>query len=297
MRPLWILLALAACGDNTEPPRLVAVTAVPAGTTEIVLDGDDAAVVRDAGGKLRRFADGRWQPVPLAGAVDWGSDDGGTLLVLSPPGLYQVGGSGVVLLAGAVPAGTGMPVQVPSGNFYVKELAGAGRSFVLAPNSGWIESPPMFASRPVRAFDRTLYAAAPGGVERFEAGGARPLAVSCEALGKASCTHVAIGGADGDRLYLAGGRDVIVVRGTLVERVPLPGGAKVVRLAAGKDATLVLATYDGPDPQHALYLVDLDGTVTQIESLDDPPAATTQLLVDRAGALYAATQAISAVMR
>jgi len=308
MRAVWIAIALGACGDNTEPPRLEPLVALPAATQDVVFDRDDVAVVRREDGTLQRFVDGRWRTVATLDVqpTDFGSDNDGTLLVMStvPRMLYQLDGGVMREVGGLVLANfVHMPMQVPSGNRYVKEIMGEQRSFVLSPGtSTWVETPPMFVSRPVRAYDNTLYAAVASGVERFATDGTRPLVVTCAALGKPSCTGLVLGGADRGRVYVGdiAEPDVIVVNdGGLIERVALPGRLVPVRIAAGQGLTVVLAKEPASNPAletYSLFVLD-DRGVVRIEAADDPPTSATRLVVDHRGTVHVASQSLSTVVR
>lgn len=308
MRALWLGLALCACGDNTDQPRLVALTTVPAGTEDVAFDNTDVPVVRNESGALQRFVDKRWRAVAMmdAHATDFGSDSDGTLLVMStvPRRLYQLGSNGAMREVGPIVLANyvHMPMQAPSGNRYVKEIEGEQRSFVLSPGSAmWVESPPLFFSRPVRAYDKTLYAAAPGGVQRFAPDGTRPFAVTCAQLGKTSCTGLLVGGADGERVVVADIDDpeVIVVDGETIERVPL-NTVVPVRIAVGKGMTVVLAKHAAATPAsetYALFAIDAEGALISLEAKSDPPSSATRLAVDHAGTVHVMTKSLSTVVR
>ena len=307
MRAVLIAIALGACGDNTEPPRLEPLAALPSGTDDVAFDRGNVVVVRITNGVVQRFLDERWRTVPLgdAGATDFGSDNDGAVLAMTTRGLYVVDGTAVREVGPSIVDAAGdltMPMQVPSGNRYVTETGGVHRSFVLSLDAtAWVETPPMFVRRPIRTYEQTLFAAVGAGVERFEPDGSRPLAVACEQLGKATCTELVLGGEQGSRLYL-GDRDkpeVIVVDGSAIERVRLPAGAVPVGIAAGIRLVVVLAKHPAPTPAletYSLFVLDEQGVV-RVDAEADPPTSATRLVVDHAGTVHVATQSISTVVR
>ena len=293
------MLAAAACGDNARPASLERVAAVPAGAQDLVFDRD-GAVVRDADGTASRLVDDRWRPIAMNGAraIDLGTDTDGTLLVMSsiPRRLYQLRGMELVEVGGILIANyVHMPVQVPSGNRYVREIEGARRSFVLSPGaSTWASTPPMFHARPVRAYDGALYAAQAAGVVRFEADGPT-LVVPCERAGEATCTHLVLGAADGGRVVAAdpGEPAVVAITGEAVEHVRLPRGRKPVRIAVGANVAVVLAERD---TEHVLYALHADSSLELLDSASDPPSAATLLAVDGDGHVHVATSSLSRVV-
>ena len=300
MRAAWILLAATtACGDNVRPARLEPVAALPAGAHDLAFDRD-GAVVRSADGSASRLVDGKWRAIAMNGAhaFDFGTDTDGSLLVMSsiPRRLYQLRGMELAEVGGIVLANyVHMPVPVPSGNRSVRELEGAQRSFVLSPGaSTWASTPPMFFARPVRAYDRTLYAAQAAGVMRFEPDGSRSVAVPCERAGEATCTHLVLGGADGERIVVGDPQEpaVLAITGEAVERVLLPRGRKPVRIAVGADVTVVLAERE---TEHVLYLLHADHSLELLDTASDPPSAATLLAVDGDGHVHVATAAISRI--
>ncbi len=297
MRAPWILpLLVGACGDNVHPPQLDTTAKLPAGTADLAFERDGTAVVRTSDGTVRRRADGRWREVELAGAqaIDVGTDNDGGLLVMSsvPRRLYRIDGGAASAIGDLVIANyVHEPVQVPSGNHYVREVEGAQRSFVLsAGTSTWAESPPMFFSRPVRARDGTLYAMTAAGVQRFEATGARTIAVPCARLERSTCTEMLFGGVDGTRVVVAGDGDVYVV-GDGVTHVPLPQNIVAERVVVGDGMTVVLGKRE---LRYFLYAVSGD-EVVEIESADDPPSDATRLGVDADGVVWVATTSLSKV--
>lgn len=300
MRAAWILLVVAAaCGDNAQPPRLERVASLPAATVDVVFDRD-GAVARGADGNLRRLVDGRWRTVAMNGAraIDVGTDTDGAVLVMSsiPRRLYQLHGTALAELGGIVIANyVHMPVQVPSGNRYVREIEGEQRSFVLSPGATtWAATPPMFFARPVRAYDGTLYAAQAAGVQRFEPDGSRTLAVPCALLARPACTSLVLGGADGERVVVGDPDqpEVLVVDGGELARVALPAGRVPVRIAVGAGVTAVLAKRG---EQHALYALYADGALERVDTADDPPTAATLLAVDGEGGVHVASAALSRI--
>lgn len=268
---------------------------MPEGVVDIVFDRTDVPVVRTEAGQALRRVDNKWKVVGSGvKIVDFGSDNDGTLLAVSGMRLvYQLDRGELSELGAEVAAPAGMPMQVPSGFRYVKELEAPHRTWVLTTGATeWLESPPMFFARPVRSYERTLYAAAVGGVQKFEADGTRPFAVTCEQLGKSSCADLLVGGADHGTLFVADDRAVFVVDGDVVTRVDLPDAHEPVAIAAGKEQTLVLAKHGAV---HALFMVTAAGTVLALDTEEDPPSAATRLAVDRAGKVYAATLSLSTV--
>ena len=302
MRVVCILAALCACGDNTRGIELVPVAALPSGTRAVAFDRDNATVVRTADGAVKRLVGKSWRAVDLGArrAIDFGSDNDGTLLMMSsqPRTLHQLAGGVLVDVGGVVLASyVHMPMQVPSGNRYVREIDGGQRSFVLSPGTTtWAETPPMFFSRPVRAHDGTLYAATAAGVQRFEADGSRTLVAACETFGAPRCTSLLVG-ADGQQLVVADphANEVILVDDD-VDRIALPEANVPVQLAVGAGVTVVLAKLEARDPNdEAYFLYALRGSGIELVVGDDPPSAATQLAVDHAGTVHVATKQLSKV--
>ena len=295
-RACWLVLVLGACGDNGGRPQIEARTELPeGGIADILFDRTDVPVVRTTAGVTLRREDNKWKAVGTGvKLVDFGSDNDGTLLAISGTRVVYQLDRGVLSELGATVAGpAGMPMQVPSGFRYVKELEAPHRTWVLTTGATeWIESPPMFFARPVRSYERTLYAAAQDGVQKFEANDARPFAVTCAQLGKSSCVDVLVGGADHGKLFVADDRAVFVVDGGAVERIDLPDDHEPVAIAAGKQQTLVLAKRG---EVFALFLITAGGAVLALDTEEDPPSSATRLVVDRAGKVYAATLSLSTV--
>ena len=268
---------------------------MPAGVVDVVFDRTDVPLVRTEAGATLRLVDGKWKAVGTGvKIVDFGSDNDGTLLAVSGARVvYQLDKGELGELGAEIAGPAGMPMQVPSGFRYVKELDAPHRTWVLTTGATeWLESPPMFFARPVRSYERTLYAAAVGGVQKFETDGTRPLAVTCEQLGKSSCGELLVGGADHGTLFVADDRAVFVVDGAAVTRVDLPDAHEPVAIAAGKEQTLVLAKHG---EVYALFMVMASGTAIALDTEEDPPSAKTRLAVDRAGKVYAATLSLATV--
>src|SRR6185295_18637718 len=157
------------------------------------------------------FVDGRWRGVDIDHPVDFGSDNDGGLLVMTSRGLVRFDGGVATAIGGSIVATAREPVQVPSGNRYVREEP--GRSFVLSGQS-WVETPPMFFSRPVRR-NGTLFAMVAGGVQKLEA--ERTIAVPCEWLERATCTEMVLGGTDEERIFVGADNDIYAVGSDVVK--------------------------------------------------------------------------------
>lgn len=312
----WCLLVLAcACGDNVRPPALAELAALPAPLAEddvLAFDRDDTPVLLVRGGALQRLVDDRWRAIDTSGVmpIDLGSDSDGTLLVAStlPRVVLQLAADGTLHQVGGLILANHVhqPVQVPSGNRYVEELAGAApRTLVLSPGTDvWADSPTLFVGPPVRTYDGTLFTVSSQGLTRFEADGRRTLAVPCAWLGLGRCAGLLFGGRDaGGALYLArrGAPELVIVDGEAVRRIALPEGLVIARLATGAALTVVLALRPhATDPDKASYLAyALRAGADRLEAIDastDPAAAGTQLVVDHAGAVHVANQRLSTVV-
>jgi hypothetical protein len=307
MRPVWLLAVLfGACGDNVRPPRLDRIAQLPAGTLDVAFDPENVAAARTSSGVVQRLVGTRWQAVAMAGAsaVDFGTDTDGTLLVMCsiPRKLFQLDGSVPREIGGIVIANVvHMPVQVPSGNRYVQEVAAPHRSFVLSPGAQtWAETPPMFFSRPVRTHDGVLLSASAAGIQRFEPDNTRTLLVACSDLGKQTCTQLVIAGLDEDRLIVADTTDseLLFVEGSARSSLTLPEDLVPVRAVTGDEMTVILAKRDELDPaDEAFFLFALTGrTLERLDSAIDPPTMNTRLAVDREGAVHVATKLLSKVL-
>lgn len=297
MRSVWMAL-LCACGDNAHAPKLEVVAQLPPSTvSDVAFDRDNLAVVQLADGSVKRRAGDQWRSValPAKATSKFGSDLDGAPLVTAGSSVIRIDHGIVVLLGGSVPADDLFrPMEAPSMNRYVSERGGARRTFMLASGTQtWVESPPMFVTRPVRTVRGGVYAAVPAGVEQFGADGTRSLAVTCERLERTSCADVIIAGENADgRVVVADERGLATTVGELgekVERIPLPG--EPLRAAAGSDGVVVLAKRAG---ELVLFIVR-DGEALAVDTFADPPSMETQLAVDREGAVFIATTSLSRV--
>lgn len=304
-RPMsrWSVLAgvlVIGCGDNGHLARLDEVAPIPStaggAIDRLAFDRDNTPLVI-AGGELRRYADGRWRRLADQNgddiiATDFGTETDWTLLVTAkaPSALFRIVDGELRALGGTISiTDVREPVEVPSKNHYAREAVAAGRSYVLAAATrDWVETPPLFFSRPRRNRDGVLYAMTAAGVQKFESDGTRTIARACTELGQATCTDLVFGGIEHDTMFVGAG-DVVIAGEA---RLHLPGDATVEQIAAGDDLTVVLAR---SGERWRLFAIR-EGSVEEIDDASDRPSARTQLAVDGDGTVHVATTRLSRVM-
>ena len=286
----WCLVLLvAACGDNAQPPGLDVVAKLPAGTQDLAFQRDGTAVARLGDGSVKELVDGRWRAIDIAGgrAIDFGSDNDGGLLVMSsiPRVLMRVDGGMATPLGGIVIANfVHEPMQVASGNRYVREVAAPERSFVLSGET-WAETPPMFFSRPQRATDGSVLAMTAAGVQRDG-----EIAVWCAQLERATCTQMVLGGDNAEGIVVGADDDLYVGS----RKVKLPGHVEIVQIAAGKDLVVVLAKRGGATPMGRFFLYAVRDDAEEIDTIEDRATAATRLAVHD-GVVWVGTEQLSKV--